>query len=1566
MSDIIKRDKDDISEANAMEIEQMKNELIGMDLYDPGISFEQMKAILSFIAESKKLANNERMKTEIHQVCDFPKLPCKITSDEQDTCFHTEHLKPSCSYNSNCTSPMEPIQKQSESSNSTEMFDSQVSVKRNNSLDNDKVSSNQFDNHKVFSYSESVVKSGRKRNSILNLSHIEQSIEEVNQYKKVERWRLNQINGSLIEDDISLKIPERLTEQEHLPVRLCTEVKEFDKRKQLVEELGKHLENMANLWYNRHFTNTTEFQWGSPIQVGIDENMEDNEKGSNNEQLSSEHSDRESHERAYKRKLLTAVSSDNSSASDEDETAHFISVKKKKTLVLCKIANHNYPVKSKRILFENKQEIDKAMISNVIKKKDVSLEENDIRDHLANCSTDDESSVVTDKNIIIKPLPISLSSRIQKQCILLKQASIAEKEKLSLKKIEMEKQKETDRLRKHEIYKKKLHEEQEKKTQQEEMQKEQENKSNQWNEFYRSNLKAKEARKIRLLEEQERRRRLDIEEEEKLLMDDIEIENNLGSNNVTISRSTKVNCPICNQFFEKNQIEDHASQCEQYIIDDNSDNDNHLNDRYKRSSNKIKTEICYICSAKLSLVDYEDHVHQCIERKKDAEASKLEAFHFHENRTSPIRSFKPISKINDSEIDYKNQFATTSKGYKRKLPVFSINIIKINNTWTGFIESQGVSFFAKVPGGIYNDLAKANVIPPNFVGTNDVKNRWVGNQSVHYNTTFIVNKEDLNSSRSILIFYGLDTFTTISLNTNIIGSTSNMFLQYIFDVRKHLREGLNTLEVAFSSAVKEAEKIYNEQSKNYVIPPICVPQEYNGECHVNHIRKMQASFSWDWGPAFPSIGIWKPVDLVFINDIFFMDFTVDMRKKTNAWEINATLFYESVNVESSNAISGKIFCKLYTDRKSYVKNESDFIFQLNIKQSSTILPITIPENLVNLWWPNGYGEQHLYIFEVCMETGDVQCKHKRIGFRTVELIQEPLKKGLSFFFRINNVPIFAKGSNLIPISIFPELSSDKKTISNLFLSVKETHMNMLRIWGGGLYESDLLYDMADEYGIMIWQDFMFACSMYPTTKEFLQSVEEEITQNTYRLKVHPSIVLWAGNNENEAALFGNWYGTGKKEIYRDDYRKLYIHLIKTEIEKLDPTRPFVVSSPSDGLFSEENNYTDADPYLTFYGDVHYYNYFQNGWDINHYPRARFSSEYGFQSLPSIFTLASVMQNIEDSKIGSDFLNHRQHLPLGFFYMNLLLSKNFIMPNSTDELLNLLDYIYLSQINQAISVKVQTEFYRQAKTDLNDIGEGMTMGALYWQLNDVWQAPSWSSIDFNGRWKMLHYYAKEFFAPIIVTSHLDESHKLSVFVVSDQLNQLENVKVTLTIYKWSLMNPLYSKDYSNITMKPNKAQLVDSLFLDNLFNKVGCGNLIKNSQCLVSLLLKNSQNVQIAPINYVYSTPLKNVQFPLANITIRINETPLPGKYSNYPDFEIELETDNIALFVWLEMDDSCCRFSKNGFHMLEKLERVIFHSCEMIKPEELKKKLRVTTLSDIYNPNRHFNRTDLINRLKLS
>ena len=310
--------------------------------------------------------------------------------------------------------------------------------------------------------------------------------------------------------------------------------------------------------------------------------------------------------------------------------------------------------------------------------------------------------------------------------------------------------------------------------------------------------------------------------------------------------------------------------------------------------------------------------------------------------------------------------------------------------------------------------------------------------------------------------------------------------------------------------------------------------------------------------------------------------------------------------------------------------------------------LRIQRQEVELWWPNGYGEQKLYDLNIVVQDShmnDVDNKHHRkVGFRTVELIQEPLSQGLSFYFKVNGKTVFMKGSNWIPANVLGKYDEDY--YMDLLWSAKEAHMNMLRVWGGGIYEYGQFYNLADELGILIWQDFMFACAMYPATDTALESVRAEVRAQVRRLQFHASIALWAGNNENEAALRGNWYGTDERfEDYKADYIKLYVDTIKEVVSEEDPDRDFLVSSPSNGLASEQEGYIASNPYSSLYGDTHYYNYREDNWDWRIYPRTRFASEYGFQSWPAWEVIEPVSE-VWDWSFSSAWMGHRQHHPGG--------------------------------------------------------------------------------------------------------------------------------------------------------------------------------------------------------------------------------------------------------------------------------------------------------------------------------
>lgn len=394
------------------------------------------------------------------------------------------------------------------------------------------------------------------------------------------------------------------------------------------------------------------------------------------------------------------------------------------------------------------------------------------------------------------------------------------------------------------------------------------------------------------------------------------------------------------------------------------------------------------------------------------------------------------------------------------------------------------------------------------------------------------------------------------------------------------------------------------------------------------------------------------------------------------------------------------------------------------------------KDLVERWWPNGSGAQKLYELKVQWEDTRfndvaihdrdyfVASKSIKIGFRTVELVQEKMDNGLSFYFKVNGVAIFMKGSNWIPSHVLPEKSYNEEKVKELLLATRDAHMNMLRVWGGGVYESSYFYSLADEYGILIWQDLMFACAMYPAGDTFLDSVRTEVKQNVRRIQYHPSIALYATNNENEVALRQNWYNTQSRfEQFAQEYRKLYVHTITDEIKKQDPTREVLTSSPSNANYNGDRQYgIGMDPQNPHFGDIHYYIYDQNAWKPEHFHQPRFTSEYGFQSFPSGWS--EVMRAGDNL---TKLIDHRQHFPLKSKPIAFLVEENLKVDF---ESLDWEEKIYLSQLSQAMAMKTETEVYRSGRDTFMN-----TMGSLYWQLNDVWVAPSWSGIEYNGNFKV---------------------------------------------------------------------------------------------------------------------------------------------------------------------------------------------------------------------------------------
>ncbi|XP_050194015.1 beta-mannosidase [Myiozetetes cayanensis] len=854
----------------------------------------------------------------------------------------------------------------------------------------------------------------------------------------------------------------------------------------------------------------------------------------------------------------------------------------------------------------------------------------------------------------------------------------------------------------------------------------------------------------------------------------------------------------------------------------------------------------------------------------------------------------------------------------------------LRGSWWLRSGNGSVSLRAEVPGCVHTALLRRGLIQDPYYRFNDVMYRWISLDNWTYSRTFKTPFDVRKWQKVNLVFEGVDTVAQILLNNVTVGRTDNMFNRYSFDITSVIKE-VNFVEVRFLSAVSYAA----EQSrchKAYSIPPACPPPEQKGECHVNFIRKEQCSFSWDWGPSFPTQGIWKDVRIEAYNHYHLIYFSVTpfFVKSAQQWCLEIESIFDVV---SSKPIAGRVTVnipKLQTQQTFSVKlqpGEGSIVLLVNINKTSA----------VEAWWPNGHGKQTGYNMKTTfiMEAGYQIEKFSKAYFRTVELVQEPIpgSPGLSFYFRINGRPIFLKGSNWIPADSFQDRVT-YDTLRLLLKSAADANMNALRVWGGGVYEQDEFYDICDEIGIMIWQDFMFACALYPTDQDYLASVRAEVLHQVRRLKSHPSIILWSGNNENEAAISSNWFSIprAQREIYIRDYLMLYVKNIREIVLSEDRSRPFIASSPTNGLESVKEGWISQNPYDTHYGDTHFYDYNNDCWNWTMYPKTRFASEYGFQSWPSFSTIEKV-SSAEDWSYISNFSLHRQHHGSGNVQMLQEVGYHFKLPQSTDPVKRFKDTIYLTQVMQAQCTKTETEFYRASQSEITK-GEGHTMGALYWQLNDIWQAPSWASLEYGGKWKLLHYFAQNFFAPLLPVAYEDQG-VLYIYGVSD-LHVDQKLTLRVVVHTWSSLEPVCTLAKEGVIVKAQSAVTIYKESISDVLER--CRNCTRKS-CVITFCLVGEDGLQ-SPTNHFFLSSLKDA--------VGLEKTQLSASVSKQDDnYIFVLQTTAIAPFVSLDVGSIKGRFSDNGFLMTEKKKVVVFYPWEPTSVEELENSLTLTSLLDV-------------------
>ena len=634
---------------------------------------------------------------------------------------------------------------------------------------------------------------------------------------------------------------------------------------------------------------------------------------------------------------------------------------------------------------------------------------------------------------------------------------------------------------------------------------------------------------------------------------------------------------------------------------------------------------------------------------------------------------------------------------------------EITQGWTLQVQGEKERIPAQVPGSVYYDLLRMGRMEDPFWRDNeDEALKWMEKDFV-YETRFTPESGLFDTDEIRLCFDGLDTIADIYLNGCLLGRADNMHRAWAYSVTGMLLRGENILRIYFHSPVKYIRERYAE----------CVTM---GSEHCMdgfpQIRKAHCMFGWDWGPRLPDAGIWKNVFLQGVEKgrLESVYVTQEHEEQKVTLYIRTEIASAGETQEDRAKAQELSYRVTVTDPQGNVRTEED---------SPECLVITQPL----LWWPNGYGEQNLY--GICVQLMDgsreVDRWEKRIGLRTMTVHREKDVYGESFAHEVNGVQIFAMGADYIPEdNIFGRITGERTR--KLLEQCRAANYNCIRVWGGGFYPHDDFYDACDELGLVVWQDLMFACAVYELTEDFDKNIRAEIRDNVRRLRHHASLGLWCGNNEMEMFVDeGQWVNTLKQKA---DYVKMYEYIIPQVLKEEDPQTFYWPASPSSGGSFDAPNDPDR-------GDVHYWEVWHGDKPFSEYRKYyfRYASEFGFQSFPCLKTVEAFTLP-EDRNIFSYVMDKHQRNDAANGKIMKYLYQTFLYPTDFDTLL------YASQLLQGEAIKYGVEHFRRNR--------GRCMGAVYWQLNDCWPVASWSSIDYYGRWKALHYYAKRFFAPILLS------------------------------------------------------------------------------------------------------------------------------------------------------------------------------------------------------------------------
>ena len=658
----------------------------------------------------------------------------------------------------------------------------------------------------------------------------------------------------------------------------------------------------------------------------------------------------------------------------------------------------------------------------------------------------------------------------------------------------------------------------------------------------------------------------------------------------------------------------------------------------------------------------------------------------------------------------------------------------LNQGWTLTSDTLDINLQVDVPSVVQQSLYENGIIPHPYLGTVEKDLLWISDHPWDYSLHFDVDKEMLEKYCVELVFEGLDTYAEVKLNGEKLFFADNQFRTWKHEVKDLLREKDNQLEVHFVRYDSTQLALYEQHQPK-------LPEKYAVT------RKAPYQHGWDWAPKYKNVGIWKPVKLV-------------AREWNGAWLEDAYIVTQAANADSANLV---LNLDIYSDMYSAVAEVEltvDYLKTYRIMvglregHQHKYLPIKIESPA--LWWPNEMGKQTLYNFEVRLKQGDkvLDSKSFKSGIKTFEMVDEPDSIGRAFYFKVNGVPFYAKGANYVPEEMIETWINADNTL-RLLRQAKEAHFNMLRVWGGGIYPSDDFFNLCDSLGILVWEDFMYAGTMYPYDEAFLDNARIEAEEQVKRLASHPSLALWCGGNEISEGYY-NWgwqkslsWSEEDDQAIKAGYDALFESLLPQVVERFDGTRPYWPSSPSKGWGRAES--------LT-QGDVHYWGVWwgEQPYEMYREKVGRFNSEYGYQSYPDYSTLLKIAQGEPLGKDAEVIAAHQKHAR-GTRQIDDFIKRYYpnVEPKDFEE------YVHLSQLSQAYGMEVAIEAHRTAKP--------YNMGTLYWQLNDAWPVTSWSSIDYYGNPKVFHERLKTLYAPVLLSVDWKD---YGVFVTSDLLRDID--------------------------------------------------------------------------------------------------------------------------------------------------------------------------------------------------